>query len=490
MQNQSVGQQARYDLSVVKYLICAYVLLDSVGWSMLLPVLPGMHAQLGMNSMQSSSLSSAVSFATLVGTTFHGKLSDVVGKTQVMYFSACIQFLGYIGMIVALQKRSLFLFIFSRIAPAILKSGWIVSQALMHEYSSDFNAYVTNIGVLTSFLNAAYVIGPIIGGMLYFHLADYMIMLACLSCIFCIVTTMFLQTATKRCNLHLSEHKIAQSSDIKQKAEAVTNPNRKNLFINLLQLKFAFQLGNTFFDTYFSQQARDQFQFSTAQTGSLLGWCGILSAFSSIIILPRLTCSFGQQTHQLLPCLVMVFAIGLSTWGITTKPTCVVLASSLISMSSTLFLCIVQGLIANSIQEERKYVHEVKEATALQSCEGRGSGSDNNNSIKQDTVSSSTSMNQESVRSNYTEKHPRKSSIGSLLGYSSTVDRAARILSPIIGSALKLRFGGIGLLLYSIFVLVYCFVLLHVNELLTWQLLYIVYRSVATQGSADKNKIE
>lgn len=426
------------DFHILKYLIYFNVFLDSVGWSMLLPVLPKLHLQLGLDPVQSSSLTSVVSMVTLFASSAQGLISDRVGKTTTLYLSALTQILGSLCLMYAIFCNSLPLFIVGRIIAACFKSGMIISQALLYDFSADSAKYVEDIGVMISFLNAAYVVGPIIGGALYSSMSESILWIACVFSVFSIIVITLIKQKIDKW-----QSQTSQSQKVAKSQKRCSNGENSSLLVHFLHLKFAFQMGNCFFDVYFAQQALEQFRFSAAETGFLLGWCGILSAVTNIFILRKITSVFkGEHMERLLPFLTVCLSAGLAVWGITTSALLVVISSTAISVSSSLFLSIIQGLIANS--------------------QGSNKDTATTSTVSADSISKTNAF----TSSNQSESSKSVASVGTIMGYSSTVDRAARIISPMIGSTLKLQYGGLGISLYSIIICVYCFFLMYICNII------------------------
>lgn len=401
---------------------------------MVIPVLPKLTSQFGMNAMGTSTLASVVSLITLLSSPLQGKIGDRIGKTTMFNISAVAQVFGFFLMIFALRSESLPLFILGRCIPASCKCGMVLSQALLYEYSPNSESYMKDIGLLTACLNAAYVVGPILGGVLFEVMGPNVLLVASIFCgsgsLAVYSTEIFMKRLTEEGFL-----KSGKAEKTKSSGSTSSSSARENDLIQYLHLKFVFQLGNCLFEGMFSVQAFDQFSFSAAETGMLWGWCGVVSSITSATLLPFITKQFKGVAHSLLPHLCVVTFLGLIFWAITEDRYVVVMASTAISVSSTLFVCIIQGMIA-STQASRKPSDDVTK----------------------DEVKANESLASSASKSN----------IGLVMGYSSTADRAARILTPLMGSAAKVYFGTFGFAGYCSAVFIYCFSLsLYVVQLAT-----------------------
>ena len=445
-------------IDCLRYSVGLFVLLDSIGWSMVIPVLPKMTSQFGMNAMGTSTLTSVVSLITLLSSPLQGKIGDSIGKTTMFNISAVAQVFGFFLMIFALRSGSLPLFILGRCIPASCKCGMVLSQALLYEYSPNSESYMKDIGLLTACLNGAYVVGPILGGMLFEVMGPNVLLVASIFCgsgsLAVYSTEIFMKRLTKEGFLKNNKAKTAKSSG--SSSTASNSSGHEQDLIHYLHLKFVFQLGNCLFEGMFSVQAFEQFSFSAAETGMLWGWCGVVSSITSATLLPFITKQFKGVAHSLLPHLCVATFLGLIFWAVTEDRYVVVMASTAISVSSTLFVCIIQGMIASTQQAACK---------------------------PSDDPAKDDAQANESLTSSAS-----KTNIGLVMGYSSTADRAARILTPLIGSAAKVYFGTVGFAGYCSAVFVYCFSLtLYVIQLasrtiektrkIEWSCLFVRLRS-------------
>lgn len=519
-----------------------------MGWGMLIPVLPGLHLEMQLTTVTIGSITSIVSMIVFLSGAVQGKIADMIGKVAMLRLSVLSQLLGMILMFLAIRLRSVTLFILARCVPACCKCGMVVSQAFLCELrSANDKDGVKDIGRLIAFSNIAYILGPILGGFLYTFCPDaiYVAGIVFNVCSLCLLSLLASWTSS---NLN---HSLIKPILAVQPASSATEGTTK--LLRYLHIKFAFQLGNTLFEALFAQHAMTSFRLSSSSTGLLLGWCGLLSALTNIFLLPFVSSPKKKEEEEkrVLPALTAALALGLSLWATSDGGTIAIFASSLVTIASNLFLCLLQGLIAQTQRKSGGVISRPRSRsppnTSLSNMDDSGSAtikakkmsvSSSNSQYQQmqpldDPIvsscssrrarsesfsapsSSSTSpimTNSDSITNSIdistamalrrrqgkrrsgsedldangrqrssnpnanvalslvrsTSTSPNASSsgcngdggMGAVMGLSSTADRAARIVSPALGSLLAAKMGSAGLVLYSCLACLYCFVLL------------------------------
>lgn len=523
-------------VQVKKLLININLVLDTIGWSLLIPILPSLNATLGINVVYAGWITSAVSVAGLLSGFAQCLLSDVIGATNMLRLSVGTQIIGFMIMLFALETKSVPLYVLARCLPSLFKCGMVMSQALLYEFSSP-SEYTTDIGILQSFSSIAYTIGPGLGGRLFASFG-YRIFYVGIGC--CLISLGILaisNTTTARPVVnskdtssfeHSAEKEkppLSANSNLPKSNAALTTTTTYTSLTHYLHIKFAFQLGNTCFEFLFSQHAVDQFRFSVESVGYLVSYCSLLSAVTTSIILPWLTRKVGGSTKTLLPILAVSLPMGLAYWALASDPVSVVLSCSVVTMSTGIFLCILQSLIAGAHgqsshprSDQDNSTHTGTQA-AKSHMENGGSntaqtlpelstvnGNDDDNhdassmldtlSSPVDTMSNLFEMRNRRPHSEATEKQtgprsevrtehelvgetvadcttstqsishntssPKRSSFASVMGISSMADRAARIISPTLSAYAKPS--DWGLVWYSFGVMVYVLSLLYIES--------------------------
>eukprot|EP01039_Chlorochromonas_danica_P007681 gene7681-8488_t len=500
-----------------KYLLFTNLLLDSICWSVLIPALPGMHKSLGLSTITVGSISSLVSTLTFVTGVAQGRLADSLGRFRMLRLSLLTQLVGHLIMIASLHFKSSALFILARCIQASCKCAMVVSQAILHDISQR-GEKIKNLATLLAFSNIAYIIGPTLGGQLYAWNEYYPSEAASLMVVLALLLLHHTESAlAKEFSYHDSTH-LAQPSNsdkkstVKAGVEKEGVPNRSSLF-HYLHLKFAFQIGNALFESLLAQHSQAMMGLTSGALGLVLSWTGVASAMTNLFILKALA---RWEDHDLARCLSplsVMLGLGLTLWALARSLPLLMVAVSLITVSSNIFLGILQGLISHAqtplASSSSASIPAASSWTVVAVAEGAhsdSSGEETPPSPEKRSASNSeeiasleesvsrkllslaserdlrTSMltasqllendpssvkeedevRNKSERSSGSKKGSRSSS-GTVYGLSSTADRAARIVSPLVGSVLLERYGSLGLVYMAGTVLLYCLSLLHLS---------------------------
>jgi MFS family permease len=474
------------------------LLLDSICWSLLIPTLPGIHTSIGISNIAVGSISSLVSTVTFLTGTVQGSIADRIGRFTMLRLSLLSQIVGHLILLLSLRTKSFYLFVLGRVIQACCKSGMVVSQALLHDLSH--NDSLQNLGKLIACSNIAYIIGPMLGGQLYIYNELLPSRLAALVALGALgILHIAEQTVEKEYSYtdksltrKLSSNNISANTDMNRHSTISTSKSISDSatgastltslqsapIYHFLHLKFAFQIGNSLFEALLPQYSAMTLGLTSRSIGGILSYAGLLSVLSNIYILPALP--RGHLLDVLLVILVLALGLGLTLWALARDLFVLLTAVSIISVASNLFLSIVQGMLsaAQRLQEGSSTV-----TTGSGSSSGKTSNtitsddpplpkafceySSEEEDIHTTTISSSTTIRSVSSRVTTTTASTNAKS-GAVYGLSSTADRAARILSPILGTVLLEQFGSMGLVYIAVSTLVYCLVLLSMYMSISW----------------------
>ena len=160
----------------------------------------------------------------------------------------------------------------------------------------------------------------------------------------------------------------------------------------LLHVKFAFQIGNAIYESLFGQHLKDRLGTSSQDLGWLLGFVGLEAAMVNGVLV-RFVLAVPSRMWPALIVSSLIQGAGLWLWALCASFNSAAMGAALISLSSNTFLSILQGLIARH----------------------------------SDSGSASSSSS--------------KGGAGRTFGLSTSIDRAARTVAPIIGGVSLQMFG-------------------------------------------------
>jgi len=324
-----------------KFLLCLSILVDTLCWSIVLPVLPGLHDTVfHINNITIGSISSLLSLLMFICGTLQGKASDYFGRITMLRISALAQLLGHIFIPISIRINSVMLYILARCIPSLFKCGMVVSQAYLYDISSAMDMS-KDLGNLLAYSNIGFILGPLLGGYAQVYNVYLTFAIGC----FLALTNMYIlfqleqQSNSIRFGNHvairsttpsdsshingniINHHQLTSNqttneeiyhrkqqrnniSNASTNASSINNNNTTRIsshnnllsstildqsFLQYLHIKFAFQMGNSLFESLFTQHARTQLGLRGSSIGLLLSYSGLISAFTNRYLLRYVT---------------------------------------------------------------------------------------------------------------------------------------------------------------------------------------------------------
>lgn len=395
-------------------LIFASYLLDIFAWSICFPAFPRVHAGLKLTSTDIGTVAAISSLIMFMTGPLLGKASDKYGRVRLLQLSA----LGSgVGMLISSLSTSIPLFLVGRFLGCLVKCTLPVSQA----YIADRKVLGVDVakqnGLLMAIGSVGFIIGPVVGGQitkysptlpLYIAAAIYFVnFLLLFGCSNSSITGNVRSLDGKKADTSVEnngpEEKKNETDTCKESGKS------KRALFSVFHHRFFFLLGYAVYETMFAQHLKDVFRMDGAAIGFMLSYCGVLSVVMNSLVLRLILRQTSSPTTLLVP-LVMLQAVGLVGWGWSPNVGVTLLSCTLLSFSYNIFSNITQSNIV-----------------ALASRVQRTTSTSNNTS-----------------------------DIGSLMGFSSTVDRAARVSASFLGGLALDRLGPLGLGAAASCVAIYC----------------------------------
>ena len=328
-----------------KFLLCLSILVDTLCWSIILPVLPGLHdAVFHINNVTIGAISSLLSLLMFICGTLQGRASDYFGRITMLRISAIAQLLGHVFIPVSIRINSVILYILARCIPSLFKCGMVVSQAYLYDISSTADIS-KDLGNLLAYSNIGFILGPLLGGYAQVYNIYLTFAIGCILALTNIYILLQLEqqsTTSIRCGNYVAisstssdssringniindhqtfnhkvnnsytnnhtrneglNHQQQQQNNSSSNITAsipTTSTNHNNLlsstilldqsFLQYLHIKFAFQMGNSLFESLFTQHARTQLGLRGSSIGLLLSYSGLISAFTNRYLLRYVT---------------------------------------------------------------------------------------------------------------------------------------------------------------------------------------------------------
>ena len=307
------------------------LLINTIGWTILLPSMPVIYANFGANTASIGVLVSFVAMITFACGAVQGFASDYLGRLVMLRICAVAQLIGHILTIYSLYTYSFSLFVVARCLPAVFKCCMVVSQAFLFDIESQQDpGAVSTLGSLYACSNIAFIIGPLLGG---FCIARSMYLANAIGCLLSVVELGMLTLMKELPKIETEKERELASRDrhistsVNQERNSNTNytsyirslvdslaqlPPR---LVMLLHIKFAYQLSNCLFESMFPQYGRTQFGLSGYATGVFFSLSGALSAVTNVYLLQWALAS-SHRPEGYLWLYLLVTALGLYVWAL------------------------------------------------------------------------------------------------------------------------------------------------------------------------------
>lgn len=264
------------------------VLVDVLGMTIILPLLPFYSESLGATPFTVGMIVAVYGFCQFIAGPILGQASDKVGRKKILVLSQIGTCAGFIMLVFS---NSLFLIFLARIIDGLTAGNISVAQAYVADVTEPKDR-TKAFGMLGSAFSLGFIVGPALSGFLSKYGPHYPIMLAaCLSAV-SIVATMTILPNTE----------IHKSTEPRNKF-AAKNIHKyfkvKEVAPLLLQF-FAFSFAFTFFMSGFAMFCGEKFfyqgrHFGPQEVGWIFTFIGCMSLIVQLGVLRRLSDSLGEK---------------------------------------------------------------------------------------------------------------------------------------------------------------------------------------------------
>ncbi len=146
-----------------KLIIIFAVLVDVIGFGIVIPILPFYVQEFGASASTVTLLFAAFSFCAFLSAPFLGALSDRIGRRPVLILSVCSTAVGW--LVFASAKSVAFLFL-GRIIDGAAAGNFTTAQSYLVDISKDEKERTANLGVIGAVFGVGFMLGPVLGGLL------------------------------------------------------------------------------------------------------------------------------------------------------------------------------------------------------------------------------------------------------------------------------------------------------------------------------------
>ncbi|TRM80896.1 MFS transporter [Sulfolobus sp. A20-N-F6] len=293
--------------------------LDSVGFGIIIPILPYYSLKLGATPIEFSLLTVAYSIGQLIFSPYISRLSDIRGKKTVLLLGISSEVVGY--LIIGLSPF-FYLLLLARFITGSLTSNLPVILSYVTSIDEE-RMKSRNIGIISGSFGVGFVAGPIMGGALSpLGYRNTFIIVSILS----LINLLSVLLTLKDENTGV----IIKQSSLK---DILKMSSSFFILILTVTLSFAILQGTlAFYGKYF-------YEWGPQQIGLILGIVGTVQAIVQFLLVYRLIGIVGEKVSTVIGLLVSLFAYALLLFPINQNLTYISLVT----------IAIGNGIVQNSI---------------------------------------------------------------------------------------------------------------------------------------------
>ncbi|MEX2115980.1 MAG: MFS transporter [Bacteroidota bacterium] len=282
-----------------KLIIIFTVLVDILGFGIVIPILPFYVTSFGASPFTVTLLFSAFAFFAFLSSPFLGAMSDKFGRRGVLLVSIASTAVGW--FVFASATSVLFLFV-GRIIDGAAAGNFTVAQSALVDISKDAKERSANLGLIGATFGIGFMVGPLLGGLLSTVSHSFPFWVAgILASLNTILAFFFLpETHTKR-----DPEAPITINPLAPLRRAMRNMELRPFFLSWILFGISFMASQSVFSLY----TEAAFGFSAFSTGLLFSGIGVFTALNQAVLLKPLWLKyFDEATLEF----IMTIVLGLS----------------------------------------------------------------------------------------------------------------------------------------------------------------------------------
>lgn len=324
--------------------IFAIVLIDMLGFSIVLPLLPYYARSFGASDLAVGLMYAAYPAAQLVGAPILGKWSDIYGRRPILLLSILGTLIGFLVLGFAGAMWMLFV---SRIIDGSTGGNITVAQAYIADVSDEASRGKA-LGLIGAAFGIGFILGPVTGGLLsrygYGVPAFFAAALTALNLI--AVFALLPESLTAETKARLALHPRKAVVDLRGIVNSLGHPRVGPLLWLRLDTGLAFSM----FETGFSLWALKRLGLTAEMNGLVLGYVGVLSVVIQGAVIGWLTKRVSDGA--LITTSIVLAGASLVAWSLS--PTVAVLLVVMVPLSLGMAVSntIMQSALSKSVYPE------------------------------------------------------------------------------------------------------------------------------------------
>ena len=324
-------------------LIFAFVFLDLLGYSLILPLLPYYASDFGATLTLVGLLGTVNGLGQLIAAPIIGRLSDRYGRRPLLILAVSGTILGFLLLGFA---NSLWMIFLSRAVDGLLGGNTALARAYITDITEPKDR-AKRLGLIGAAFGLGFIIGPVMGGFLsLMGLNVPAFVAAALSIINLVAVLIWLPESlppSERSQMRTNPHTAFNLANL-------IDELRRPCVGPLLMIRLFYSFAFTLFQSNFSLYAKDVLKLDVQNTGLILTYVGMLSIIVQGFAIGKLTDRFKERT--LVSSSIILLAITLLIWGFTKQTWFLLIILAPIALSAGILNTLLTSQITKAVYKE------------------------------------------------------------------------------------------------------------------------------------------
>lgn len=284
-----------------KLIILLTVLVDVIGFGIVIPILPFYVTEFGVSPTVVTMLFASFSLFSFISAPLFGAWSDRIGRRPVLIVSIMSTAIGWFVFAGAQAVWMLFL---GRIIDGAAAGNFTIAQSYIADISNDDKERTKNLGLVSAVFGVGFLVGPIIGGLLSTVSHSFPFWIAGVMALINAIIAMFMLPETHH---HREAARPMSFNPMKPLFRAAEDNALRPLYLTWLMFALAFVTGQSVFALF----TKDVFGFSAFQTGMAFTLIGVVVVLNQTLLLNRFWLARFSEP-RLVTIMLVILAIGLA----------------------------------------------------------------------------------------------------------------------------------------------------------------------------------
>jgi len=317
------------------------VLIDMLGFSLILPLLPYYAKTFGSTTFVTGLLLASYALAQLIGSPLLGRMSDRFGRRPILLVSVFGTFLGFILLGLA---NSIWVLFAARIFDGLTGGNISVAQAYISDVTDASNRS-KGLGMIGAAFGLGFIIGPVTGGFLShwsYQLPSWFAAALAFANLILIYTWL-------PESLPIEKRMTQNSNRPAITLDALVQALKRPFTGSLLTSRFVFGVAFSIFQTLFSLYTLQKFRLEPTQTGYILTYVGVLSVITQGFVVGQLAKRYREDVLLMIG--VSLTAISMFLWGFVSTIPMLLLVMAPLAIAGGTLNTVLSSALSKSVKQ-------------------------------------------------------------------------------------------------------------------------------------------